>query len=78
MEKYVPGKTAYFGNTDFVDFSNGYYYFPSYYDEEYDGELYMYVQDGSGNEDMEISITYTGKTLEDAYISQIFITRTEW
>ena len=78
MEKYVPGKTAYFGNTDFVDFSNGYYYFPSYYDEEYDGELYMYVQDGSGNEDMEISITYTGKTLENAYISQIFITRTEW
>ncbi|MGN0412108.1 MAG: serine/threonine protein kinase [Lachnospiraceae bacterium] len=78
MEKYVPGKTAYFGDADFVDFSNGYYYFPSYYDEEYDGELYMYLVDVNESEDMEISICYTGKTLQDACISEILITRTKW
>ena len=78
MEQYVPGKTAYFGNSDFVDFSNGYYNFPSDYDEAYDGELYMYVMDVEGNEEMELSVNYIGKTIQDAYISEVFITRTEW
>ena len=74
MEFYLPGGTTFFGSEDFIEFENGYYYFPSYND----GELYVYLVDSPSGEELEIEIYYNGTSPADATIEEVLFYRTEW
>ena len=78
MELYLPGGTTFFGSEDFIEFENGYYYFPGYYDTSYDGELYVYMVDSASGEELEMEICYNGTSPADATIAEVLFYRTVW